>query len=301
MSSVSLMGVATSNTRHGHFACDALAVGLDSARPRVLMRKDGVGKFRRRFTMAHELGRVTLAWHVGWMICSPIRTAFDARVTEQESEANRFASALLIPRRFLEERSSQHLGGVVSALDEAQVSAAAAVLALARNLLPGFSFLIDEDEDGFRLISSSGTTVPGGVSRGPQVAELRDKAHQSGEAIVSGRRVLWFKFATQSDFTVPEDVRGTTDILRQVLSSIVASSEVDKLALRINGIVGGMLGKEGRAQGESQALAALEQRFSSDPALEYLMDIPDFRLYLKRKAADRVRRRSSLLGYIQGE
>lgn len=233
-----------------------------------------------------------MAWHVGRMICSPARTAFDAEATRQESEANRFASALLVPRRFLQERSDQHLRDVVSALDEAQVSAAAAVLALARNLLPGFCFLVDEDEDGFRLIRSSGTTVPGGASRGPQVAQLRDKAHQFGDAIVSGRRVLWFQFAAQPDFVVPEDGRGTTNILREALASVATQSEMEKLVLRVNGIVGGMLGKEDRAQSASQALAILEQRFGSDPALEHLMDIPDFRLYLKRKAADRVGHRS---------
>jgi hypothetical protein len=274
------------------FACDALAVGLGGARPKVLMRKRGIGKFRRRFTMAHELGHVILAWHVGRMICSPIRTAFDAQVTEQESEAHHFAGALLVPRRFLEERSSQHLGGAVSALDEAQVSAAAAVLALSGNLLPGFCFLIDEDEDGFRLIRSPGTTVPGGIGRGPQLAQLRDKAHESGEAIVSGRRVLWFQFAVQPNFSVPEDRRRTTDILREALASVVPSSEIEKLVLRINGIVGGMLGSEDRAQSESQALAILEQRFTSDRVLDHLTKIPDFQLYLKRKAADRVRNRS---------
>jgi uncharacterized protein DUF955 len=274
------------------FDCDALAIGLGGVRPNVLIRRGGVGNLRRRFTMAHELGHIALAWHVGGMICSPVRTAFDARATEEESEANRFAGALLVPRRFLEERSGLNLGDAVAALDETEVSAAAAVLALTRHLLPGFCFLIDEDEDGFRPISSSGTTIPGGTGRGPRVARLRDKAHQSGEAVVSGRRVLWFQFAAQSDFSVPDDCRTTTGILRDSLASVVAPSEIEKLVLKINGIVGGMLGKEERAQSESQALAVLEHRFASDPALDRLMHNPDFRLYLRRKAADRVRRRS---------
>jgi hypothetical protein len=224
------------------------------------------------------------------MICSPVRAAFDDGVTEQESEANRFASALLVPRRFLEERADASLGGVVEALNEAQVSAAAAVLALTRNLLPGFSFLIDEDEDGFRLISSSGTVVPGGVSRGPQLAQLRGKAHETGESVVSGRRVLWFQFAVQTNFSVPDDPRETTPILLGVLASALPGQDSEKLQKRINGIVGGMLGKQERAQSEAQALAVLEQRFAADRDLGHLMEIPDFRLYLRRKAADRVRR-----------
>jgi hypothetical protein len=275
------------------FECDALAVGLDTLRPTVLMRKGGNRALRRRFTMAHELGHVILAWHIGRMICSPVRAAFDAGVTEQESEANRFASALLVPRRFLEERAAESLGSAVDALNEAQISAAAAVLALTRNLLPCFSFLIDEDEDGFRLISSSGTVVPGGVSRGPQVAQLRDEAYESGESVLSGRRVLWFQFAEQTNFSVPDDPRDTTRILLGALASALPARDIEKLYRRINGIVGGMLGKQERAQSETQALAVLEQRFATDPELGHLMEIPDFRLYLRRKAADRVRRAST--------
>jgi hypothetical protein len=271
------------------FACDALVVGVGRARPKVLIRKDGIGKLRRRFTMGHELGHVLLAWHVGRMVCSPVRTAFDVTASDLEAEANRFASALLVPRRFLEEHGHQQIDYVVSVLNEAEVSAAAAVLALTRNLLPGFSFLIDEDEDGFRLISSSGTMVPGGNARAPQIAQLRDKAHQSGETVVSGRRVLWFQFGVQSAFSLPEDKRKTTEILRDALATIIPLSEVSALATIINGIVGGMLGKEDRAQSESQALAVLEQRFASDPDLRHLMEKPDFRLYLKRKAAGRVK------------
>jgi len=276
------------------FACDALAVGLDRPRPKVFIRKNGIGTRRRRFTMGHELGHVIPAWHVGRMVCSPVRAAFDAEVTRQEAEANRFAGALLVPRRFLEEHADRQVGDVVSVLDEAEVSAAAAMLALAHNLLPGFCFLVDEDEDGFRLIRSSGTRVPGGTSRRPQIAQLRDKAHAFSEAEVSGRRVLWFQFAGQSDVSLPEDLRKTTDILKDSLASVAALSEVPKLATSINGIVGGMLSKGDRAQSASQALAVLEHRFASDPALQHLMEVPDFQLYLRRKAIDRVKRSSSL-------
>ena len=271
------------------FACDALAVGLDRPRPKVFIRKDGISRLRQRFTMGHELGHVIPAWHVGRMVCSPARMAFDATATKLEAEANRFASALLVPRSFLESHDHEQIDDVVSLLNEAEVSAAAAVLALTRNLLPGFCFLIDEDEDGFRVIVSSGTTVPGGASTTPQIPHLRDKAYQSGETVVSGRRVLWFRFAAQSAFWLPEDKRKTTDILQYVLATIVTPSEVSTLSTRINGIVGGMLGKSDRAQSESQALAVLEQRFTSDPELRHMMEIPDFQLYLKRKVASRVK------------
>jgi hypothetical protein len=54
-----------------------------------------------------------------------------------------------------------------------------------------------------------------------------------------------------------------------------------------------MLGRQERAQSEAQALAVLEQRFAADPDLGQLMELPDFRLYLRRKAADRVKNASA--------
>jgi hypothetical protein len=106
---------------------------------------------------------------------------------------------------------------------------------------------------------------------------------------VSGRRVLWFQFAVQSAFCLPEDERTTTDILRHALATVVTASEVLVLEMLINGIDGGVLGKDDRAQSESQALAVLEQRFASDTDLRHMMEIPDFQLYLRRKAASRVK------------
>ena len=294
------------------FDCDAIAVGLGSGRPKVFIRKNGVVRRRQRFTMGHELGHVIPAWHVGLIACIPAQASFDAeplgptaagallsqaRITEQEAEANRFASALLVPRRFLEAQAGQKLGDVVSSLNETDVSAVAAILALAHSLLPGFCFLIDDDEeaDGCRLVSSLGTRVPA-ASNGQrsQAAQLRDKSHDSGEAVVSDRRVRWFQLASQSDFSVPEDERGTTDLLRDSLASMEDASSVPGLVMRINGIVGGMLSRNERAQTESQALAVLEHRFELDPELHRLMAVPDFRLYLRRKAAARVHRCSSL-------
>lgn len=293
------------------FDCDAIAVDLGSGRPKVFIRKNVASKRRQRFTMGHELGHVVPAWHVGTMACTPAQASFDAdplgpvpansllspmRITEQEAEANRFASALLVPRTFLEAQADHKLGDVVANLNVADVSAMAAILALAHSLLPGFCFLIDDDDedDGYRLVTSSGTRAPAANGRRSQANQLHDKSHDSGETVVADRRVRWFQLASQRGFSIAEDGRGTTELLRESLTLTVEESRIPGLVMRINGIVGGMLSKDERAQTESQALAVLEHRFEMDPELQHLMAVPGFQLYLRRKAADRVNRCSSL-------
>lgn len=116
------------------FACDALAVGLSSARPSVFIRKNNQGARRRRFTLAHELGHVVLPWHLGLTACIPVATSFEAdplgptpvsgflsqaRIAEQEAEATRFAGALLVPRRFIESHAdTSGIGEAVRSLNK---------------------------------------------------------------------------------------------------------------------------------------------------------------------------------------
>lgn len=286
------------------FACDALAVGLDSARPSIFLRRNNQGARRRRFTLAHELGHVVLPWHVGLTACVPAVTSVDrdptgpepagrfltqARIKEQEAEATRFAAALLVPRRFVEAcADTGDLGDVARSLNQTRVSAIAAVLALSQQLLPGFCFLIDEDEEGLRPVTSSGTVMPPWNGRRPLEARLRDSAYDFGEVHVSGRRVLWYQLASPAELLKAEDARGTTEILRDAVGSVTSAAESPALVMRINGIVGGMLSKAERAQDEVQALSILEHRFEADQELSYLLGITDFRLYLSRKAAERV-------------
>jgi hypothetical protein len=283
------------------FACDAIVIGLDNDRPKVFMRKNGVGRRRRRFTLGHELGHVILPWHIGIPACVPLAVGFNTgpvgpaaagdvfspeRISEQEGEANLFAGELLVPRRFLESLCGEEVADVVTELNRTDVSATAGILALARNLLPGFYFLIDEGEQGYRDIRSSGTRLPAISSSESREAQLRNASHGFGEVVLSDRRVLWFQLSSPTNFTLPRDERTTTQILRDSLAHAEGDSD---LFMRINGIVGGMLSKEERAQNETQALSVLEHRFSADPQLRHFLEDSDFRLYLRRKAAERVK------------
>lgn len=179
------------------YECDAITVGLGHRRPQVFLRKNNTGRRRQRFSIGHELGHVIIPWHFGSIECVPDRPPPEmASGADQESEAHRFAGALLVPRSFLDQHAGHHVGAAVAALDETDISASAAVLSLSRNLLPGFCFLVEGNQEQPTLIKSSGTVTPASRSTQSQEAQFRAMAYDNGEAVVSDRRVLWFQMAT---------------------------------------------------------------------------------------------------------
>lgn len=278
--------------------CDAVVVDLGSKRPRVILRGD-LPHRRRRFTLAHELGHVHLAWHVGRLGCQPdpSRLAADpsappaADLAEggvpsgfayQEMEATLFASHLLIPERFLRPLlGSSEMEAVLGGLDRADVSASAALVRLKGVLQPGFCFRLREGLSD-RLFLSHGTSLPARMA-GFDRQLMRNLSEDFGESVVGGRPVEWFRLASFDEFVPAEDSRTATEILR----SLVISAESDEqrqawLHQSINGVVGGMLSTD-RAKSRTQALAILQQRFRVK--LEYgdLVADPDFDVYLRKK------------------
>ena len=106
--------------------------------------------------------------------------------------------------------------------------------------------------------------------------------------------MLWFQLAAPVSFSLPEDGRTTTQLLNDSIAQAEGKPGDRTLAMRINGIVGGLLSKEERAGSPATALSVLEYRFTtSHPELRHFMLLADFRTYLRRKALERVTRSSS--------
>lgn len=88
------------------FKADGITVDIKSDKPRIYINNAfGIPKTRQRFTIAHELGHIFLPWHKG-TIASDINESSDINeysfsthmmYRDMESEANRFASELLMP------------------------------------------------------------------------------------------------------------------------------------------------------------------------------------------------------------
>src|SRR6266567_4859385 len=98
--------------RDADFSEDDLPEGIDGVLlrwpdpgrvPEIVVNRGAHAK-RKRFTVAHELGHLVIPWHVGSLACNWLESHGDSDITRQlEAEANRFASELLMPARWVKE------------------------------------------------------------------------------------------------------------------------------------------------------------------------------------------------------
>lgn len=81
---------------------DGVTIGMGGAsKPNIIINSDKP-KTRQQFTLAHELGHVIIPWHTG-IVASHVNglQSGDFEYREMESEANRFASELLMPSAWI--------------------------------------------------------------------------------------------------------------------------------------------------------------------------------------------------------
>ncbi len=284
--------------------CDAVVVDLVSDRPMIFVRTD-VPRRRRLFTVAHELGHVLMAWHLGYaggrLVCSPSSDQFDVEPLPRrgrddsdrqrlahEGEATRFASYLLAPERYVQAAiATQDMGRVLSAIDETGMSMQAALIRLRASLLPGFAFSYADSDGSEAIISSSGTILPRWRS-GLAINTLRESAFDWGRKTIGGKMVRWFRLTDFKDVMAVADPRSTTELLRSAIRHSVDDTSTHLTVFQsMNGVAGGSLSSD-RATSAEQALAILRHKFSFSNRPEYAVvrRHPDFELYLHRKAQE---------------
>jgi hypothetical protein len=217
----------------------------------------------------------------------------DRQMGEQEAEATRFASHLLIPEEYLRKLLSTNddMAEVIDGVNRADVSAMAATLRLSRVLQPGFMFLVEDGED-MRRVLSSGTVGTAAFAGGNSwdIRKLKRRAYDSGKSQLGGRTVHWFRFFDAPMVDLPDDPRSTTEILRSAIARIESVPAEQNIRLqRVNGVVSGSLSKD-RASTVEQAFGILLHKVASSPQCEGLVDDEDFQLYLRRKAFERIER-----------
>lgn len=176
---------------------DAVVHGLRGgrARPVVVLNEDRP-ETRIRFTLAHELGHLMLAWHIGTIECH-VEDGDDDRTgvaVAFEREADAFAARLLVPARFVREIVGLPEPDMLARLAEAQVSPDAGLRSLA-GLLPPGHVLVLLDGTGTSVASayrSPGTDSPW-LSRGSRLdtARLGRMFARSGRARHQNRHVWW--------------------------------------------------------------------------------------------------------------
>lgn len=122
----------------------------------------GVSGARQLFTLAHELGHVSMFWHAADVACAaPDITGESSRLDERE--ANAFAAELLAPAFWLEQLVAEHDLPDAIAMTYSLSSASATTLSLQliRTLSAGWAF-IQVDDDGIVQYTgrSDGTQAP---------------------------------------------------------------------------------------------------------------------------------------------
>jgi len=86
------------------FKADGITVDIKSDKPRIYINDAfGISKTRQKFTIAHELGHIFLPWHKGTIASDINEYNVSAHIMyrDMESEANRFASELLMPTNWI--------------------------------------------------------------------------------------------------------------------------------------------------------------------------------------------------------
>ncbi len=289
--------------------CDAIVVGLAGpGRPTIFLRADLVRR-RERFTLAHEFGHVVMGWHIGIVACMPSEGQFEVeplqpvgrandllsswRLNEQEAEATRFASYLLLPDRFLRPLvASGDLSAVLTGMDSADVSAWAALIRLRLMLQPGFCFLVPH-KGRLHPFLSPGTSLPKGTRSliGWNLRKMERCSIDFGEATLADTRVRWYRLIDMRSAEPVDDPRTTTQLARSAIATYEADPDrAEKMFQSINGVAAGSLSAD-RADTVEQVLAILRHKFADESRFGAVVDHPDFDLYLRRKSEEWIRRK----------
>jgi hypothetical protein len=262
--------------------CDGVAV-LSAGYPKIFVSAKQPWR-RERFTVAHELGHVLLGWHVDTVRCHPSPESYTGDVlalgVDQEGEANRFASHLLVPDRFLEQ--FRHVYGrppeMLDMIHQAGVSAAAGVIALSRALLPGYVFVVPGLD---RIVTSSGTRLGS-----KDLSVLKSSSIDHGIHPHQDKAVRWFQLAESPPELVVADVSDdATSILKSVVLDVYGGHDEKHVFQSVNGIIGAALGQT-RSIEPAVILGILVYKFKDRPSLRDLTMRPEFSRFLRIKAVN---------------
>jgi hypothetical protein len=279
--------------------CDAVVVGLAraDARPQLFVNR-GRSPGRQRFTLAHELGHLKIPWHLGTIVChTNVHTDDDHSVyRDEEQQADRFASEILLPRRFLARnyRGPEHVPQLIAAATAAEVSSSAAAFAISDFLPSGHVLAIADAGDRIDYIFRSDGTA----ANLPYRRQILDRAALNVVAAahavvpVSGRSVEWWYFEQAKPLLEVADARTTTEILRSVLADVISDDDEKRTFLErsIPSVTGSAFGQHVRIEGKRMTAeelhALLRARFAGRHELRGVLDHPDFALYLSRRAEE---------------
>ncbi|MFF5802022.1 hypothetical protein [Streptomyces sp. NPDC012746] len=182
---------------------------------------------------------------------------------------------------------------VLDNLSAAEMSAHAGLIALARQLLPGHAFIIDQS-----FAISRGTPWPG---RAPlseiEIEQYLERSVTVEEFTHQGRTIFWALTADSAFPLVPrqrdsDDIRTPHQVLLACCSRIFGDESATAKAQSINGVVGGMTKDSDLAWHETAIISVVSQRIAEKEGLREVLTDYEFPLYLEKKARSIIRKRS---------
>jgi hypothetical protein len=271
--------------------CDALVIGLnqpDVVRPKVIVHPSKPER-RRRFSMAHELGHILIPGHISGEVCSMDEGFYGS--LDHERQAHSFASEVLMPTRWLAEIVAGCVdpSEIFDVAEVANVSAAAAMLAINRLLAPGYIVALMRDNVAEMVLASPGTTANTphrGAVLDPQT--ITPLASAQGSLVFSGRRIRWWGFEESAEVSQDEDTRTSSEVLRAILDDLFADDAAGRqhAEASINGVAGWAKGGFPPVGTVEEMLARLRARFASRIKHTAVINHPLFDTYLAKKARE---------------
>lgn len=228
---------------------DGIVVNLKhpSRKPAVFISK-GIAKNRQKFTLAHELGHIVIPWHVGAIVSNLDPASNDPAYFEIETEANAFASEVLMPLAWLRDMHRKHRGNISElhrrVADDAEVSLAAAAKGLVRFIEPGYVFAEIDGSDVVRVCGKSEHT-PAAAPLWEETIEhpadyyLNSSAHHSSSNGQTTFHWWVFDLAVQKPRIRTKDTRSWQEVFDVIADDLrFDESERKALTRSISGVVG---------------------------------------------------------------
>jgi hypothetical protein len=269
---------------------DAVLLGHSPKRQRpLLLLQSNAAATRRTFTLAHELGHIVIPWHAGTFVCN---TDLHIRVPnyiyrETETEANRFASEVLMPTSWIRQiaAKSTTIVGMIRELQQSGVSSLAATIALSRKLSPGYVYAEVDPSERVTFSGRSPDTHMSAPALGSVLnTDSLDALATNHETIATAAGLIhWWHLGTLKRSLPKLNGPDSRSILDDILHRVASTAEERRvLAQSVNGIVGAANGKAKASNRDLYTI--LRARFEGREKLRRIIADSAFDSFLVQKA-----------------
>ena len=287
-------------------AGDAVMLRRDGRRPLVIVSNSQSGN-RLRFTLAHELGHIVLPWQVGTAFCHPEGTfvaSGDFHI-DLESQANRFATELLIPRAWLVKQlgnSGERLAErVIEIANGAEVSPITLSIALGSVCpFPAATCIIDASGEPKYQTQTNYCRIRKELRWWDSPSLSKELGGELTIARFGEYRLHTIVVKRSLDLNIRKPKDSSIEILDKILARAPVSQQ-QNLQRQVNGVIGAANNYPEAQESVAALLGLLKQRFLGKSNLTIVTRhrlFPQFleakahELYQRRHPAERTKRKS---------